>query len=122
IGFQFIEKPGSRGPWIAEKMCYPQSSVQPTYIIPPIANIASGPAGLAHYPGTGLPDRYAGHFFLVDFTGGKGSGVHSFALKPKGAGYELVDRDHLVSEVLATDVEIGPDGGVYVSDWVQGWN
>jgi quinoprotein glucose dehydrogenase len=24
--------------------------------------------------------------------------------------------------VLATDVEIGPDGGLYVSDWLEGWN
>lgn len=122
IGYQFIDQPNSRGPWIAEKMCYPQGEEQPTYILPPIATIASGPSGVAYYPGTGLPDRYKNHFFLVDFTGGKGSGVHSFALKPKGAGFTLVDRDHLISEVLATDVEFGPDGGVYVSDWVQGWD
>lgn len=122
IGFQFIDKPNSRGPWISEKMCYPPSPEQPAYIIPPVANITSGPSGLAHYPGTGLPERYRGHFFLVDFTGGKGSSVHSFALKPKGAGFELTDRDHLISDLLATDVEFGPDGGVYVSDWVQGWD
>lgn len=122
IGYQFIDKPNSRGPWISEKMCYPPSPEQPAYIMPPVANITSGPSGLAHYPGTGLPERYAGHFFLVDFTGGKGSSVHSFGLKPKGAGFELVDRDHLISDLLATDVEFGPDGGVYVSDWVQGWD
>ena len=122
IGFQFIDRPNSRGPWIAEKMCYPSGEGQPSYILPPIATIASGPAGLAHDPGTGLPERYRHHFFLCDFTGGRGSGVHSFALKPKGAGWEMVDRDHLVSEILSTDVEIGPDGGVYVSDWVEGWD
>lgn len=122
IGYQFIDQPNSRGPWIAEKMCYPPSPEQPAYIIPPVANLTSGPSGLAHYPGTGLPERYQGHFFLVDFTGGKGSGVHSFALKPKGAGFELVDHGHLISEILATDVEFGPDGAVYVSDWVQGWD
>ncbi|MBL9167200.1 MAG: HEAT repeat domain-containing protein [Verrucomicrobiales bacterium] len=122
IGYQFIDKPNSRGPWISEKMCYPPSPEQPAYLIPPVANITSGPSGLAHYPGTGLPERYQGHFFLVDFTGGKGSSVHSFAVKPKGAGFELVDRDHLISDLLATDVEFGPDGGVYVSDWVQGWD
>jgi quinoprotein glucose dehydrogenase len=122
IGYQFIDRPNSRGPWIAERMCYPTGEGQPAYLIPPVATIASGPAGLAHDPGTGLPERYRHHFFLCDFTGGHGSGVHSFALKAKGAGWEMVDHDHLISEILATDVEVGPDGGVYVSDWVQGWD
>ena len=122
IGFQFIDSPNSRGPWIAEKMCYPQNPEQPAYVLPPLANFTSGPAGLAYYPGTGLPDRYQRHFFLVDFTGGKGSGVHSFSLKPKGASYEVVDPDHLIREILATDVEFGPEPGIFVSDWVQGWD
>ncbi|MBI3869257.1 MAG: HEAT repeat domain-containing protein [Verrucomicrobia bacterium] len=122
IGYQFIEKPNSRGPWIAEKMFYPETAGQPAYILPPIANIASGPSGLAYYPGTGLPDRYKNHFFLTDFTGGRGSSVHTFAVKPKGAGYELVDRGSFISELLVTDVRFGPDGAAYVSDWVEGWD
>ena len=122
IGFQFIEKPNARGPWIAEKMFYPEREGQPAYYLPPIANIASGPSGLAYYPGTGLPDRYKGHFFLTDFTGARSSSVHTFAVKPKGAGYELVDRGTFVSELLVTDVRFGPDGAAYVSDWVEGWD
>ena len=34
------------------------------YIIPPIANIGNGPSGLTYNPGTGLSDKYQGHFFL----------------------------------------------------------
>ncbi len=122
IGYQFLDQPNSRGPWIAEKMCYPQGEGQPAYINPPIANIANGPSGLTYYPGTGLPDRFQHHFFLCDFTGGQGSKVHTFALQPKGAGFEMIDRNFLISEVLCTDVDFGPDGGIYVSDWVQGWD
>ena len=122
IGYQFIDSPNSRGPWIAEKMCLPQTDGQPAYIIPPVANIANGPSGLAHYPGTGLSEKYRGRFFLCDFTGGKGSTVHSFGLKPRGAGFEMIERERLISDLLCTDVEVGPDGGVYVSDWVQGWD
>lgn len=122
IGYQFLEQPNARGPWIAEKMDRPQNGLQPSYILPPVANIASGPSGLAYYPGTGMPDRYQKHFFLVDFTGSDSSSVHSFALNPKGAGYDLVDRGTFITGLLVTDIAFGPDGGAYVSDWVQGWD
>ena len=32
-------------------------------------NIGDGPSGLVYYPGTGLPDKYQGHFFMCDFRG-----------------------------------------------------
>ncbi|MEO8428858.1 MAG: PVC-type heme-binding CxxCH protein, partial [Verrucomicrobiota bacterium] len=122
VGYQFMEKPYSRGPFNAEKLWYPQFDGQAAYIVPPIANISSGPSGVTYNPGTGMPEKYAEHFFLADFHGDAGSCVHSFALKPKGASFELVDATLLVKGLLATDVEFGPAGGVYVSDWVQGWN
>ena len=49
------------------------------------------------------------------------SGIRSFAVKPKGASFELVDRQQFVWGVLATDCDFGPDGGFYISDWVNGW-
>ncbi|HVY71317.1 MAG TPA: PVC-type heme-binding CxxCH protein, partial [Verrucomicrobiae bacterium] len=121
VGYQFMESPMARGPWNAEKLWYPEWDGQAAYIVPPIANVASGPSGLTYYPGTGMPERYAGHFFLTDFRGGKGSGILSFAVKPKGASFELVDEHKFLWEVLPTDVEFGIDGGIYYSDWVQGW-
>ena len=73
--------------------------------MPPVANLANGPSGLTYYPGLGLPERYQKHFFLCDFRGSSGgSGIHAFALKPKGASFELVDRQQFVWSVLATDV------------------
>ncbi len=78
-----------RGPWNREHIWYPYradaetTEVQPANILPPILNLADGPSGLTYYPGTGLPDRYAGHFFLADFRGSAAnSGVRSFAMKP----------------------------------------
>jgi quinoprotein glucose dehydrogenase len=122
VGYQFMENPYSRGPFNAERLWYPPFEGQPASIVPPIANIASGPSGVAYFPGTGLPASYQEHFFLVDFRGGAAnSGVLSFALKPKGAGFELVDRQQFCWSVLATDVKFGVDGGLYVSDWVEGW-
>ena len=123
IGYQFLERPYSRGPFNAEKLWYPQFDGQAAYIVPPITNITDGPSGLSYYPGTGLPEKYRGHFFLVDFRGSSAnSGVHSFALKPHGASFDLVNHMYFVSRMLATDCQFGVEGGLYVSDWVQGWN
>jgi quinoprotein glucose dehydrogenase len=85
--------------------------------VPPVGHVGHGPSGVAFYPGTGLPAAYDSHFFMCDFPGG----VRSFAAKPKGAGFELVDEKEFLWELWPTDVKCGPDGAVYVSDWVQGW-
>ena len=112
-----------RGPWNREKLWHPAHIGQPAYIVPPILNFADGPSGLTYYPGVGLPDKYKEHFFLADFRGGPGnSGIRSFKLNPKGASFELTDAEEFLWQILATDVEFGPDGAVYVSDWVNGWN
>jgi quinoprotein glucose dehydrogenase len=112
-----------RGPFNREKIWHPAHEGQPAYIVPPVANLASGPSGLAFYPGTGLPEHYKSRFFLVDFRGTPAnSGVRTFRLKPKGAGFEVADAEETLWRVLATDVDFGPDGAVYLTDWVNGWN
>ena len=118
-----------RGPWNRERVWYPYraddktTAVQPAAIVPPVANLGDGPSGLAAYPGVGLPQRYDGHFFLADFRGSKvNSGIRTFAVKPKGASFELVDSDWFIKGVLATDVDFGYDGRLYLSDWIEGWN
>lgn len=122
IGYQFLEGSYTRGPFNAEKLWYPPFAGQAAYIVPPITNITDGPSGLSYYPGTGLSDSYAGHFFLVDFRGGgPNSGVHTFTLKPNGASFTVEGYTHFLWQVLATDCQFGVDGGLYVSDWVQGW-
>src|SRR4030095_10685248 len=94
-----------------------------TYTAPPIANIADGPSGLAYDPGTGWPRRFGGRFFLCDFRGVSGSsGVHSILVKRSGATYEVTEDRKLVWNLLATDCDFGPDGALYVSDWVFGWD
>jgi quinoprotein glucose dehydrogenase len=118
----YYQYPQDRGPWNREKLWYPAHPGQAAYIVPPIINIADGPSGLAYYPGTGLDEKYRGHFFLADFRGSPAnSGIRSFAMIPKGASFELVDSQEFIWSILATDVDFGFDGGVYVADWVDGW-
>ncbi|MEZ6040363.1 MAG: PQQ-dependent sugar dehydrogenase [Planctomycetaceae bacterium] len=124
----YYQYENDRGPWNRERIWYPFRSdeetvaVQPAYILPPVAHLADGPSGLTYYPGIGLPDRYAGHFFMADFRGTAGnSGIRSFAVKTNGATFELVDSHQFIWSILATDVDFAPDGSLYVSDWVNGW-
>ncbi|MBI1312328.1 c-type cytochrome [bacterium] len=118
--YQYLK---DRGPWNREKLWHPYHAGQAAYIVPPVINIADGPSGLAYYPGVGLPDRYSGHFFLCDFRGGPAnSGVRSFAVEPNGASFKLVDAHQFIWKILGTDVDFGYDGGVYISDWVNGWD
>ena len=112
-----------RGPWNREKLWYPAHPGQAAYIVPPIANVADGPSGLTYYPGTGLDEKYRGHFFLADFRGSAAnSGIRTFSVIPKGASFELVNNQEFIWSILATDVDFGFDGGLYVSDWVAGWD
>lgn len=112
-----------RGPFNREKIWHPYNPQQPAYIIPPIANFADGPSGLAFDPGTGGDASLRGRFLLCDFRGGPAnSGVRSFELQPDGAFYKLGKNDEPIWSVLATDVAFGPDGAIWLSDWVEGWN
>ena len=124
----YYQYPQDRGPWNRERMWHPYrddektAAVQPAYIVPPIRNFADGPSGVVFDPGVGLPESQRGRFFLVDFRGTPGtSGVRSFRAQPKGAGFQLIDEDWAVQSMLATDVEFGLDGAMYVLDWVDGW-
>ena len=129
IGYQFLERSDAiyhdmaRGPWNAEKMWHEQNEEQPAFLVPPVAIIGNGPSGVTFYPGTGLTEMWNGRFFMVDFKGQANiSGVHAFELQANGAGFKIGHREQFIWNVLATDAEFGVDGGLYVLDWVQGWN
>jgi len=114
---------GNRGPFNVEKIWHPQHDGQPAYIVPPLINLGNGPAGITHYPGIGLSDKYKDHFFACDFTSSSGSSViWSLSVKPKGAGFEVVKPEPFVRGMVPTDCEFGPDGAFYWSDWTGGWN
>lgn len=137
--YQYLD---DRGPWNREMMWYPHDSpplenegpggvpkgtvakeVQPAYVLPPVLNLGDGPSGLTYYPGVGLGERYKNHFFLCDFRGTpSNSGVRSFAVEPKGAGFKVVDSHEFIWSILCTDADFAPDGTFVIADWVNGWN
>ncbi|MCY7352602.1 MAG: HEAT repeat domain-containing protein [Cytophagaceae bacterium] len=109
--------------WMDEQMYKPRFAGQAAYITPTIANFVSGPAGMLYNPGTALSPKYKNTFFIAEFVGNPArSGIHSFKLKPKGASFELGEQKKILGNVLATGIDFGPDGAMYVADWINGWD
>ena len=109
--------------WMDEQMYKPRFEGQAAYITPTIANFVSGPAGMLYNPGTALSPKYKNTFFIAEFVGNPArSGVHAFKLKPKGASFELGEQKKILSNVLATGIDFGPDGAMYIADWINGWD
>lgn len=109
--------------WMDEKMYLPRFEGQAAYITPCISNFESGPAGLVYNPGTALGPEYKNTFFVAEFVGNpSNSGIHGFKLKPKGATFELSEHKQVMSGVLATGLDFGPDGALYIADWIDGWD
>ncbi len=124
IGFQ--AQPGL-GAWNTERLWSPDAARTALALLPPLGVVGHGPAGIAHYPGTGLPEVWRDHFFVCDFPGG----VRTFTLKPRGASYEIAApanalvangfdlTNKLVWGFYPTDVDFAPGGGIFVLDWVR---
>ncbi|MDB6124453.1 MAG: hypothetical protein JWQ71_3446 [Pedosphaera sp.] len=120
-GYQ-VSETSSAGLWNSEKLWHLKFPDQSAYIVPPVAHIANGPAGFAHYPGTGFPSWLNDHFFLCDYKGASvNSGIHSFAVKPNGAGFKMVGHTNFIWGILASHVDFSPDGQMFIADWVAHW-
>ena len=109
--------------WMDEKMYIPRHENQAAYIIPPIKNFVNGPTGMLYNPGTALSPAWKNTFFVGEFVGNPSrSGIHAFKLNPKGASFELGEHKMILGGVLATGIDFGPDGAMYLADWIDGWD
>ena len=126
IGWQWLP---DLGPWNAEKLWQAGAENTGAYLLPPAGHVGNRPAGLSYYPGTGLPERFRGRFFLADFAGG----VRVFTVSPQGASFavphsreELQDTnaDNMAGKLIwglsPVDVGFAPKSGLYVADWAGG--
>ena len=127
MDYQSLDGDNLRGPWeqerIWEVVTDENASFRPDWTLPPIAHVGAGPSGFAHYPGLGLPDEYADHFFMCDFTGSRpNSKVWTFRAVSDGAGYRLENPRIFAKGMLNTDVAFDWNGRMLVSEWGGGWS
>jgi len=101
------------GPWVKEELWKGGKEG----ILPLSGTVSQGPSGLAWYPGTGFGPNLAGHFLHCDFP----QGIVSFSVEATGAGFKTTPPERFLWNCWATDVDFGPDGAVYVLDWLSGW-
>ena len=109
--------------WMDEKMYVPRFDGQAAYFLPPIKNFVNGPTGFLYNPGTAFSPEWKNTFFVGEFVGNPSrSGIYSFKLIPKGATFELGETKMILRGVLATGIDFGPDGAMYLADWIDGWD
>jgi quinoprotein glucose dehydrogenase len=121
IGWQWLEARAYQpkmGPWNGERLWHLAGSNTAAYLLPPLAHIGHGPAGLAYNPGTGLPPQFDRHFFLCDFPGH----VLMWTNIPDGASFKVGPVKNFFGELGPSDIAFGVDGGVYVTDWFKSFD
>lgn len=108
--------------WMDEKLFKPRFEGQAAYITPPLMNYHSGPTGMVYQPGTAWGDKWANRFFIAEFTGSPArSHIYAFKVQPQGASFEFVEEEAVLGGILATGIDFGPDGAMYLADWIDGW-
>lgn len=119
VGYQHLNTPGPLGVWTSEKIWHPPHADQAGHVVPPVANLAQGPSGVAAHPGTGLSAQFTGQFLVCDYLGENG-GIYAVTVREKGAGFEMLPPSKFLWNTPANDVDFAPDGAVLFSTWTGG--
>jgi quinoprotein glucose dehydrogenase len=108
--------------WMDEGLFKPRHPGQGAHIVPPVAPHHAGPSGMVYNPGTALSEEWRNHFFVTSFPGSPaGARVYAFTLKEDGAGFAMDAERVILRGILAIGLAWGPEGALYVTDWITGW-
>ena len=101
--------------WMQEGLFKTRFEGQAAWIVPPVANYSNGPCGFAYNPGTALNERYRRHFFHA-----QGKKLSAFQVRPRGASFEMYGEHTVHPGIYNTGLSFGPDGALYIADWMNG--
>lgn len=108
--------------WVKERMFDLYNEEQPQWVYPPASHVARGPSGVTYLTGESLPEDLREKFLLSNYRGpSENCTILTVDVRPKGAGYVAVAEEVLFKGVGASDVELGFDGAIYLSDFGGGW-
>jgi quinoprotein glucose dehydrogenase len=112
---------GALNAWEHEKMWKVRDARQPAFILPGIGQLQTGPSGLTYNPSSSLGDAYDNKFFVVLYAGSPHrSRVEMFDVQDDGAGFETANHEVVFNGVNAVDLDFGPDGSLYISEFNYG--
>ncbi len=110
--------------WLVNDMSRPRNPAQPAFMLPGIGELYTGPSGFAYNPSNYLGEDWRNSFFVALYGGNAdGSRISTFKTQPNGASFLTTEIVKTISGFNATDVDFGPDGRLYMSEFnYSGWS
>ncbi len=107
--------------WITERAWKTRSPEQPAFILPGIGQIIGGPSGFVFNPSNSMGEKYDDKFFVIIYKGSlTASYISMFNLEEDGATFKMVNEEEFFRGSNCVDIDFGPDGKLYISDYNYG--